>query len=210
MLGIRPVHATDAARCQLIDIRPRKERLNGLGFIAGSLNVPQTDDLEADAEAIDHLAGAKLPILVCLNGQRSRALVLALARALELPLGYLEGGVLGWTVAGLPLSGRGANVAPLPPLTVPEYQHLVRSELDALWSDVPTALRAPTRFVLERCAVGLGRPIEHWRPQELQHFPDLLAVVLLDLSVPRERVGTIIDRLVARMPALSSRPLSVH
>jgi len=200
MLGLRPMHAQDAARCQLIDIRPVQERFSGLGFIAGSLGLPPSDDLDLDAQAIDQLAGTKLPVLVCLSGHRSRGKVLALAQAIELPLGYLEGGLLAWEAAGLPLAGRWTDVGQLVPMEHDEYRQMLRSRLDALLADTDMGLRSPTDFVLERCAVDLSMPIEHWKLPQLQRLPETLAMILLDLEIPRADISPLIDLLMARMP----------
>ncbi len=204
MLGLRPEHAQDAARCQLIDIRPAHERFSGLGFIAGSRGLPPSDDLDLDAEAIDRLAGTKLPVLVCLSGHRSRGKVLALAQAIELPLGYLEGGLLAWEAAGLPLAGRWTDVSQMVPMEHDAYRQMLRSQIDVLLATVNTGLRSPTDFVLERCAVDLCAPIEHWGLRQLQQLPETLAVVLLDLELPRDKVSPLIDQLMARMPEADS------
>lgn len=198
MLGLRPLHAQDAARCQLIDIRPPRERMGGMGFVAGSISLPQSNDLRADASAIDRLAGHKLPILMCLTGQRSRGMVLAMARAIALPLGYLDGGLLAWDADDLPLAGRWMDDLKLSPLPPGMFMRRVRSDLDMLLEHVQAPLDTPA--VLERCAAIVGCPVQGWTVREMHQLPDLLAIVLLDLAVPRTDVTVLVDDLLSRIP----------
>jgi len=91
-------------RVTAIDVREPMEVAGG--HIAGSLNVP-----------LGRLGEAELPagplVLVCQSGNRSaRGVQLLLERGHPAPVSDLEGGILAWQQAGLPL--RRLQNAPLP------------------------------------------------------------------------------------------------
>jgi rhodanese-related sulfurtransferase len=91
-------------RVQLVDVREAYER--EAGHVAASRHVPLVD-LTAEAPTID----PSLPVVfVCRVGARSSMAAWSFARA-----GYdahnMEGGMIGWVAAGLPLEPEGGHVA---------------------------------------------------------------------------------------------------
>lgn len=201
MLSLSPLQASDARQVQLIDIRPSLERYSGMGFVAGSMSVPQSNELRADAAAIQSVAGAKLPVLVCLTGHRTHGMALALSQAIARPLGYLKGGLFAWNSEGLPLAGLRLAEAPHSPMEPAEFNAMLRAELDFLLVDLLATAHDPAELVLQRCAAAQGRLLEQCTPWQLRTMLDLLAIVLLDFSVPRHAVSTLIDRLLLRLPS---------
>jgi rhodanese-related sulfurtransferase len=89
---------------QLVDVRETYER--EAGHVAGSRHVPLAD-LTAAAPTID---AARPVVFVCRVGARSSMAAWSFARA-----GYdahnLQGGMIGWAAAGLPLVPEGGRVA---------------------------------------------------------------------------------------------------
>src|SRR5690242_16768873 len=93
-----------ADQIQLVDVREDYER--EAGHVAGSRHVP-LGELTAAAPSIDP---ARPIVFVCRVGARSSMAAWSFARA-----GYdahnLEGGMVAWTAAGLPLEPEGGVVA---------------------------------------------------------------------------------------------------
>ncbi|MEX1363316.1 MAG: rhodanese-like domain-containing protein, partial [Nannocystaceae bacterium] len=102
---IVPAEAARTRGLVLVDLRPTAERHLGIGFIPGSVGVPASDDPRQYAESISQVARERVPVLVCTSGTRACDRALQVAPHLRMPLAYLEGGVLGWAAAGLPLCG---------------------------------------------------------------------------------------------------------
>lgn len=202
MPGLQPTHASDPERYQLIDIRPTLERYSGMGFVAGSLSLPRSNELQADAEAIERIAGAKLPVLLCLTGHRAHGLALALAQCVEIPLSYVEGGLFAWNAEALPLAGLRLTEQLQSPLSPSDFDATVRAQLDALLIDSPIDACETVELVLQRCLMGMGRRMECCTPRQLRTLMDLLAVVLLDLGVPRWEVSDLLDGLLVRLPSV--------
>ena len=100
----RVAELLDGGRVQLVDVREDYER--EAGHVAGSRHVPLAE-LTAAAPTMDP---ARPIVFVCRVGARSSMAAWSFARA-----GYdahnLEGGMLAWTAAGLPLEPEGGVVA---------------------------------------------------------------------------------------------------
>src|SRR5436853_7857861 len=100
----RVAELLDGGRVQLVDVREDYER--EAGHVGGSRHVPLAE-LTAAAPTIDP---ARPVVFVCLVGSRSSMAAWSFARA-----GYdahnLEGGMIGWAAAGLPLEPEGGVVA---------------------------------------------------------------------------------------------------
>ena len=102
-----PTHVAELLRdgsIQLVDVREPYER--EAGHVGGSLHVPLAD-LTAAAPTIDP---SRPVVFVCRVGARSSMAAWSFARA-----GYdahnLDGGMVGWAAAGLPLEPEGGVVA---------------------------------------------------------------------------------------------------
>ncbi|MCA9711772.1 MAG: hypothetical protein KDK70_38405 [Myxococcales bacterium] len=194
------MQASDAIRYQLIDIRPTIERYMGMGFVAGSVSLPHGDELRSDAATIQHVAGCKIPVLLCLSGLKAHGLALALAPSLTHPLRYVVGGLFAWRTEGLPLAGVGLLDHAEPPLAPGEFATRLYAELDAMLVGASIGATEPAALVLRRCIATLGRPLERSAPHELRRLLDLLAGVLLDFGVSRMEVSALLDRLLRRLP----------
>lgn len=82
-------------RAHVIDVRPEDERYGGMGYIPGSRCV-SVDALCDPNRAI---------VLVCLTGRRSEAAAQELEQAGLRRVASLDGGILAWRAAGLPVCG---------------------------------------------------------------------------------------------------------
>ncbi len=93
------------ASVALIDVRDRDEREGVIGFIPGSRSFPAAQ-LRADPlPLLDAYPPGMRFVLVCLSGRRSASLVATfLERGFD-RVSNLEGGVLAWQAAGLPMCG---------------------------------------------------------------------------------------------------------
>ncbi|MEA2411957.1 MAG: hypothetical protein QOC77_2518 [Thermoleophilaceae bacterium] len=89
---------------ELVDVREPHER--DAGHVAGSHHVPLAD-LTAAAASIDH---ARPVVFVCRAGSRSAMAAWSFARA-GFDAHNLDGGLLGWVEAGLPLEPDDGHVA---------------------------------------------------------------------------------------------------
>lgn len=201
MLGLKPTQASDFGRYQLIDIRPALERYSGMGFVAGSICLPRSNELDTDATTLQRITGGKIPVLVCLTGHRAHGLALALAQTVELPLGYLDGGLFAWNAEGLPLAGLRLVDEPHAPLSAAEFETMLHTRLSALLTTQPVDTREPVERVLERCMLSAERPLRCYGSHELRTLLDMLAVVLLELGVPRRPISDLLDQLVSRLPS---------
>ncbi len=111
----------------LVDLRPTSERRSEVGFLPASLSLPRAtwDTAEATLAELAALDDVSAIALYCTSGRRSAEARAALEAESAIPVWSLEGGVLAWEAAGLPV----CRVAPAPaqsPRTVMEYRrHLL-------------------------------------------------------------------------------------
>lgn len=105
--GVKRLHPSSVARAPqpLIDIRPLSERDGPLGFIPGSRCFPEPVLVERPELLREEYPEAAEFVLVCYSGKRSWALAEQLDRSTPFVFAHLEGGMLAWQDAGLPLSG---------------------------------------------------------------------------------------------------------
>lgn len=160
---------------QIIDIRTRAQRFEGLGFIPASLWIPE-EELLADPTVLEGVCS----VLVCESGRRSYGLVRRLyAQGYE--VAELEGGMLGWSIARLPVCGVGpAEVRELMP---DELAELIRGRCAAL---VP--------------AVVLDALLLAWSPTEACRRLDKLAAHARSSGVSLERLSRAFGVLYAQIP----------
>lgn len=110
-------HARSSA---IIDVRDREERESALGFIPGSRSFPAAE-LAVDASPLLEAYPEGMPfVLVCLSGRRSADVASKLMMRGIHRVVNLEGGVLGWHAAGLPVCG----VEDVSPELVPRIQSI--------------------------------------------------------------------------------------
>lgn len=99
--------AHEAGKIHLVDVRSPVEF--GELHIAGSQSVPLE---RLDPEKVREEAAGRPCVLVCRSGKRAEQARQKLASAGCSPLAVLEGGVIAWEAAGLPVS-RGRSVVSL-------------------------------------------------------------------------------------------------
>lgn len=200
MDAIDPVAASRSPELLLLDFRPPLERHRGVGFIPGSLGMAISDDPQVAAEQLARLGPAKTPVLVCTSGTRAVALVKRIGPLLEGPLTYLEGGVLGWSAAGLPLCA--CSFASTPPeLVSPEdlprrLAACFVGELAEVSLDRDLDPLALLRLAFERAGQSFDEPIL----DQLHPVLDHAALLSLELGTPLERVAANIDHILALLP----------
>lgn len=102
---------------QLVDVRYDKEW--EAGHIEGALHIPE-DDLE---DRLDELDRSRPVITVCRAGTRSDEAAEWL-RGQGFDAQNLDGGMLAWKWAGLPIAGRIAEPDPTPELNSDEIQYI--------------------------------------------------------------------------------------
>ena len=89
-------------KVRVVDVREVPERTGPLGHVAGTENVPLADVVEIAKSAWD----TEAPLVVlCRSGGRSSQAAAALAAAGFHHVYNLDGGMLAWTEAGLPVVG---------------------------------------------------------------------------------------------------------
>lgn len=96
---------------QVVDVRTAKE--HGVSHIEGATHIP-LERLSEDAEQLDR---ERALVVYCRGGNRSQVAAEAL-RASGWDAHSIDGGLVAWDEAGLPLEPEGAEVAPpdnLPP-----------------------------------------------------------------------------------------------
>lgn len=203
MTVIDPLVASRSTELVLVDLRPTTERHCGLGFIPGSIGLPLPDDPSVASEQLDALDPPRLPVLVCTSGARARAQVQRIGGRLERPLAYLDGGVLGWSAAGLPLCAcavPNTASAPIDPQELP--RHLAAcfvGELAEASLEHGLDPLALLRLAFERAGQSYDEPIL----DQLHRVLDHAALLSLELGTPLERVAANIDRMVAMLPEQS-------
>ena len=99
---IGPVEASEQPELRIVDIRTRVERLDGIGFIPGSVWIPE-EEIRADPGVLVRGAPSARVVLACQSGRRSGALVDDLRQRGVRGLLNLSGGVLEWSTHQLPL-----------------------------------------------------------------------------------------------------------
>lgn len=102
---LTPRQAAAEPRTTIIDIREKEERYGGLGYVPGSIWVPASGMGHGAEASVAHLDRHAPVALVCNSGRRSRELLPAFAALGFHHVKNLEGGVLGWADAGLPVCG---------------------------------------------------------------------------------------------------------
>jgi len=106
MLGIgrlTPEQLAQALHVTIVDVRDEDERYSGLGYIPGSISVP--DDMCSADEEKERLALPRALALVCLSGKRSLACAEKLVARGVTDVWHLEGGILAWQAQGYALCG---------------------------------------------------------------------------------------------------------
>jgi hypothetical protein len=198
MTALHPREVLGIPGLVLVDLRPASERYGGLGFCPGSLGLPWQPGAERWAARVREVAGARMPVLVCMSGSRARSCTLAERGAFP----HLEGGVLAWAAEGLPLCGRDpAARSDEPPLSPEEFpRHMAAcfvGELADVALDHPHV--DPMRL-LGRCFERAGVSMTAPTLEGLLHVLDHAALASLELGTPIERVAANLDHMLSRLP----------
>ena len=89
----------------VVDVRPLAERLDGIGFIPGSISLP-VDPLPAGLHATRVIPPTRKVVFVCLSGRRSDEVAAAVARSRDPgTTANLGGGLMAWQAAQLDVAG---------------------------------------------------------------------------------------------------------
>jgi rhodanese-related sulfurtransferase len=102
---------------QLVDVRDKSEW--DAGHIEGAVNIPEEDF----DDRVDELDRSRPVVTVCRAGTRS-ADAAEWLRGQGFEAESLDGGMLSWKWAGLPITGRIVEPEPRPELSSPEMQRL--------------------------------------------------------------------------------------
>jgi len=106
MVGIgrlTPEQLAQALHVTIVDVRDEDERYSGLGYIPGSISVPDDVCRSRDTEELLELPSAVA--FVCLSGKRSLACAEKLVARGVSDVWHLEGGILAWQAQGYALCG---------------------------------------------------------------------------------------------------------
>jgi rhodanese-related sulfurtransferase len=171
----------------LLDIRPPEERADELGFIPGSLSVPaSSEDVSAFWRVSDLLCAAPAAVVVCLSGRRAQRLLDAHPSFAGTPLLFLDGGLLGWQAADLPLASlHDASDEPLPHFSSP--QAMFRALGSCFAAELPDPM-ALLHACFEAEGVDPQRPALHRVP-----------FVLDRAALHSRRTGTSLDRIARNL-----------
>jgi len=129
---------------QLVDVRYPNEW--HLGHIEGALNIPE-EDL---SDRVDEIDRSRAVVTVCRAGTRS-ADAAEWLRGQGVDAQSLDGGMLSWKWAGLPITGAIAEPDPKPELDSPEMQKIHNDFIEIALA------------VQERFGVGVQPPEEEIR-----------------------------------------------
>ncbi len=150
MSAIRPAEVADLRAkhpdLRLIDVRTPGEF--AAGHVAGSYNVPLPVLGEHEAELREH--GAEPVVLICQSGRRATAAETQLRQAGFESMRVLDGGMVGWQAAGLPVAVVQAEGLPW---TIERQVRLVAGAIVAV-SIAASVIWPPARFLAG--AIGLG------------------------------------------------------
>lgn len=183
----------------LLDIRPSEERAGELGFIPGSLSVPASaEDISAFWRVSDLICAAPAAVVVCLSGRRAQRLLEDHPSFSGTPLLCLDGGLLGWQAAELPLASlHDTTEEPLPHFSSPQAlfralgscftAELIESSLNHDLDELPDPM-ALLRACFEAEGVDPQRPALHRVP-----------FVLDRAALHSRRTGTALDRIARNL-----------
>lgn len=173
---------------RVIDIRPRCERWAGMGLIPGSVSPRGT----LDAEIRAHLEIGVPVVLTCLTGRRS------LGEALHFPGGNvrsMEGGLLRWQAAGLPVLGADGDFNFIANSTAkpPQLSQLKRALVACFVAEVIEAAEdddVDPMSLLDECFSLLGVDPEQHSVGELLQVVEWAAARSRELGNGYERIAS--------------------
>lgn len=188
----------------LVDLRPASERRSEVGFLPASLSLPKAtwDDAEPTLVELAALDDVKAIALYCTSGRRSAEARESLEKQSALPVWNLEGGVLAWEAAGLPVC-RLSKAPPDFPRSVLEYRrHLVACFVGANAEiALDSGARAEPYEMLLGCFERAGVPWEEPTIDGLYRVLDWAAVTTFraggSLADIAENVGGMVTMLRA-------------
>jgi sulfur dioxygenase len=101
--ALREVHEAEK-KPFLVDVRGADEWVSPLGHVAGSTLLPLPEISTANIEKLAKDVGARPLIVVCRSGGRARSAAQAFADSGRFSsVAVMEGGMLAWNSAGLPI-----------------------------------------------------------------------------------------------------------
>ncbi|MBK8237375.1 MAG: hypothetical protein IPK74_17670 [Deltaproteobacteria bacterium] len=198
MRTITPLELVRRHELAILDVRPRDERLGGVGFVPGSIAV--LNEPRAIAAALDDTGGEHGAVLVCLSGNRCRDAFAAIPGGVQSRLWVLEGGVLAWRAEGLPVCGvelaehhadpvlGGRSLAELPRAMaacfVAEIVEVAGDEVDPMQ-------------LLEACFARAGARFDAPLADDLIRVLDHAAAASRRVGTEASRVAANVDRFLA-------------
>lgn len=200
---IAPSEAARTRGLLLVDLRPAAERHQGVGFIPGSVGIPASEDSGLYADAIRRVARDRVAVLVCTSGTRARDRALKVAPHLRMPLAVLEGGVLGWAAAGLPLCGCVPPSEPAPRCPPDQVPRQMLACFVGELADIALDRELDPLELLRECFERAGQSYDEPVLDQLHDVLDHAALLSLDLGTPIERVAANLDRMSALLPRVA-------
>ncbi len=201
MRELSPREATERPQLVLVDVRPTAERYGELGFIPGSLGLPWSDDTVSYADTLAAAAGGHEAALVCAAGARARSYAQQLAdRHGHCPL-VLQGGVLGWTAVGLPVSGRELTVPDAPMPEPDQYPRQLAACFVGELAEVALEQDVDPLRLVHECFERAGQSYDAPVPAQFHRVLDYLAASSRSLGTPLSRIAANLDRMLSVLPS---------
>ena len=191
-----PRDVADARAMLVVDVRPLSERLDGIGFIPGSISLP-IDPLPDGLSATRVVAPERPVVFVCLSGRRSEEVAVAFAQSRDPgTTANLAGGVMAWQAAELEVAGVDASW-PKPAPDAAELASICR-EIAACFMAEAVELSLDAGIDLDPMALFNVCCTEAGVDPEAPDRDGLLSV--LDLAAARSReLGNGYDRIAANL-----------
>ena len=203
-----PQDVADARAMLVVDVRPLVERLDGLGYIPGSISLP-IDPMPEGLAATRVIPAARPVVFVCLSGRRSDEVAQAVARSREPgTTANLEGGFLAWQAAELEVAGLDAKwnrpVAVEQDLasTCREIAACFMAEAVELSLDVGMELDPMKLF--DTCCAEAGVDPEQPTREGLLRVLDLAAARSRELGNEYDRIAHNLDKMLALLGVVSA------
>lgn len=200
VVNLDPKEVADARAMLVVDVRPLAERLDGLGYIPGSISLP-VDPLPEGLAATRVIPAERPVVFVCLSGRRSEDVAQAIARSREPgTTANLDGGYLAWQAADLEVAGVNAKWSR--PSAVQRDLAATCREIAACFmaEAVELSLDAgmdidPMRL-FDTCCVEAGVDPEHPTREGLLRVLDLAAARSRELGNEYDRIALNLDKML--------------
>ncbi|MEX1368966.1 MAG: hypothetical protein AB1Z98_37920, partial [Nannocystaceae bacterium] len=119
---------------------------------------------------------------------------------LRMPVAYMEGVVVGWAAAGVPLCGCVPPSGPAPDHPPVQVPRLLLACFVGELADIALDRELDPVQLLRECFERAGQSYDEPVLDQLHHVLDHAAMLSLDLGTPIERVAANLDRMAALLP----------